>query len=65
MPFWEIFGERGCRNIINIFDKIIDKIIGEIILVPLFPSLFSEFVERGYRIILKEVIENMMDIWSI
>jgi hypothetical protein len=38
-------GERGHRNIMDIFVKI----IGEIILSPFFLSLFFEFGERGYR----------------
>jgi len=33
------------------------------ILFLLFPTRFSDFGERGCRNILKEVIENMMDIF--
>ena len=39
------FGERGCRK----YYGYLENIIGEMILVPLFPSLFSEFGERGCR----------------
>jgi hypothetical protein len=67
-----LFGERGHRNIgwkfgrflvKGVIENIMDifvNIIGEMIWFLFFPSLFSDFGERGYRIILKEVIENII-----
>jgi hypothetical protein len=50
------FGERGCRNIMEYIMDIFVNIIGEMIWFLFFPSLFSDFGERGYG--------NIMDIFD-